>query len=62
MLPVYSFVAVRERINHGCRGEMENPVTASESLDGLPGLGDPRWQVELLRVRNGQLARKMGRR
>lgn len=26
----------------------------SESLDGLPGLGDPRWQVELLRVRNGR--------
>jgi protein ImuA len=26
----------------------------SEQIDGLPGLGFPRWQVELLRVRNGQ--------
>lgn len=25
----------------------------SEQIDGLPGLGFPRWQVELLRVRNG---------
>ena len=26
----------------------------SVPVDGLPGLGYPRWQVELLRVRNGQ--------
>lgn len=26
----------------------------SEPVDGLPGLGFSRWQVELLRVRNGQ--------
>jgi protein ImuA len=26
----------------------------SEPLDGLPGLGFPRWQVELSRVRNGK--------
>jgi len=26
----------------------------SEPIDGLPGLGFPRWQVELLRVRNGK--------
>ncbi len=26
----------------------------SEPVEGLPGLGFPRWQVELLRVRNGQ--------
>ncbi len=26
----------------------------SEPVDGLPGIGFPRWQVELLRVRNGQ--------
>ncbi len=26
----------------------------SEQLDGLPGLGFPRWRVDLLRVRNGQ--------
>jgi len=25
----------------------------SETADGLPGLGFPRWQVDLLRVRNG---------
>lgn len=25
----------------------------SDTLDGLPGLGFPRWQVELLKVRNG---------
>jgi len=29
----------------------------SEQVDGLPGLGFPRWQVELLRVRNGQPGR-----
>jgi protein ImuA len=23
-------------------------------MDGLPGLGFPRWRVDLLRVRNGQ--------
>lgn len=26
----------------------------SQNTDGLPGLGFPRWQVDLLRVRNGQ--------
>jgi protein ImuA len=26
----------------------------SETIDGLPGVGFPRWQVELLRVRNGK--------
>ncbi|MGZ3872583.1 MAG: ImuA family protein [Mucilaginibacter sp.] len=26
----------------------------SEPVEGLPGLGFPRWQVELLKVRNGQ--------
>jgi protein ImuA len=26
----------------------------SQPVDGLPGLGLPRWQVDLLRVRNGQ--------
>jgi protein ImuA len=26
----------------------------SADLDGLPGLGFPRWQIELLKVRNGQ--------
>ncbi|MEO8795492.1 MAG: Error-prone repair protein ImuA [Daejeonella sp.] len=42
----------------------ENPVTCvsrwkisplpSVSADGMPGLGFPRWQVELSKVRNGQ--------
>jgi protein ImuA len=27
---------------------------ASESIDNLPGVGFPRWKVELLRVRNGR--------
>ncbi|WP_183557888.1 ImuA family protein [Mucilaginibacter sp. SP1R1] len=27
----------------------------SEAIAGLPGLGFPRWQIELLKVRNGQL-------
>lgn len=26
----------------------------SESIDDLPGIGFPKWQIELLRVRNGQ--------
>jgi protein ImuA len=26
----------------------------SGAVDGLPGLGLPRWHVELLKVRNGQ--------
>lgn len=29
----------------------------SESEDGMPGLGFPRWQVELLKVRNGNPGR-----
>jgi protein ImuA len=29
------------------------PIT-SESVDGLPGLGYPRWQVELLKIRSGK--------
>lgn len=27
---------------------------SSEKIDGLPGVGFPRWEVELLRVRNGK--------
>jgi protein ImuA len=27
---------------------------SSEAIDGLPGIGFPRWKVELLRVRNGK--------
>ena len=29
----------------------------SEPIDGLPGIGYPRWRVELLRVRNGKPTR-----
>ena len=27
---------------------------SSESIDGLPGIGFPKWRVELLRIRNGR--------
>lgn len=27
---------------------------ASEPIDDLPGIGSPRWHVELLRIRNGR--------
>jgi protein ImuA len=37
-----------------CAARWEIKPLPSESVDGLPGLGFPRWQVELLRVRNGQ--------
>src|SRR5688572_146472 len=35
-----------------CRWQI-NPVK-SETIDGMPGIGFPRWQVELLKVRNGK--------
>lgn len=37
-----------------CAARWQIKPLASESIDGLPGLGFPRWQVELLRVRNGK--------
>ncbi|MDB4919373.1 MAG: cell division inhibitor [Mucilaginibacter sp.] len=37
-----------------CAARWEITPLPSEPVDGLPGLGFPRWQVELLRVRNGQ--------
>ena len=37
-----------------CAARWQIKPLASEPIDGLPGLGFPRWQVELLRVRNGK--------
>jgi protein ImuA len=37
-----------------CAARWQISHLPSEPVDGLPGLGFPRWQVELLRVRNGQ--------
>lgn len=37
-----------------CAARWHIKSLASEPIDGLPGLGFPRWRVELLRVRNGK--------
>jgi protein ImuA len=37
-----------------CAARWQIKPLKSGSIDGVPGLGFPRWQVELLRVRNGQ--------
>jgi protein ImuA len=37
-----------------CAARWQIKPLQSEPIDGLPGLGFPRWQVELLRVRNGK--------
>lgn len=37
-----------------CAARWQVKPLLSEPIDGLPGLGFPRWQVELLRVRNGK--------
>lgn len=37
-----------------CAARWQIKSLPSEPVDGLPGLGFPRWQVELLRVRNGK--------
>jgi protein ImuA len=37
-----------------CAARWQISSLPSEPIDGLPGLGLPRWQVELLKVRNGQ--------
>lgn len=37
-----------------CAARWQVKPLPSEAVDGLPGLGFPRWQIELLRVRNGQ--------
>jgi protein ImuA len=37
-----------------CAARWQVRALSSAELNGLPGLGFPRWQVELLKVRNGQ--------
>jgi protein ImuA len=37
-----------------CAARWQVKPLPSETAEGLPGLGLPRWQVELLKVRNGQ--------
>ena len=37
-----------------CAARWQISPLPSKPVDGLPGLGFPRWQVELVRVRNGQ--------
>ncbi|MBK0379726.1 ImuA family protein [Mucilaginibacter segetis] len=37
-----------------CAARWQIKPLLSEPIDGLPGLGFPRWQVELLRARNGK--------
>ncbi|TSD66405.1 Error-prone repair protein ImuA [Inquilinus sp. KBS0705] len=37
-----------------CAARWQIKPLPSEPIDGLPGLGFPRWQIELLRVRNGR--------
>jgi protein ImuA len=40
--------------NTACAARWQIKPLPGEPVDGLPGLGFPRWQVELLRVRNGR--------
>ena len=43
-----------ERITStACVARWQITPAESESKDGMPGLGFPRWKIELLRVRNG---------
>ena len=37
-----------------CVSRWKITPTASEPIDGMPGLGFPQWKVELLRIRNGK--------
>ena len=37
-----------------CLSRWKITTLPSESIDGLPGIGFPRWKVELLRIRNGR--------
>ncbi|MES2063468.1 MAG: Error-prone repair protein ImuA [Bacteroidota bacterium] len=40
-----------------CAARWQVKALPSTDLGGLPGLGFPRWQVDLLKVRNGQTGR-----
>jgi protein ImuA len=37
-----------------CVSRWKISVLPSETLDNLPGIGYPKWKVELLRVKNGK--------
>lgn len=53
---VTGFVLRNETLKPGstaCAARWKISPLPSEPLNGLPGLGYPRWQVELLKVRNG---------
>jgi protein ImuA len=39
---------------NACVSQWKIKSIPSESCDGLPGLGFPRWKVELLKIRNGK--------
>jgi len=45
---------IKKMSNTACAARWKVSSMPSEPVDGLPGIGFPRWQVELLRVRNGQ--------
>ncbi|MFT3701336.1 MAG: Error-prone repair protein ImuA [Agriterribacter sp.] len=44
----------RELNTTACVSRWKISSLSSESIDGLPGIGYPRWEVELLKVRNGK--------
>lgn len=44
----------RKMSSTACAARWQIRPLPSEPHDGLPGLGYPRWQVDLLKVRNGQ--------
>jgi protein ImuA len=45
---------IRKLSANACIARWQIKHLPSESIDGLPGIGFPRWQVELLKVRNGK--------
>lgn len=43
----------RRLITNACVSRWQISSLPSESIDDLPGIGFPKWKVELLRIRNG---------
>ncbi|MGE0588532.1 MAG: ImuA family protein [Cyclobacteriaceae bacterium] len=43
----------RRLSTNACVSRWQISSLPSESIDGLPGIGFPKWKVELLRIRNG---------